>query len=286
MCHNLMLRFFGPYLIAIAIAIALLLCPGRAACVAAPSDGLEPGYRYMYNLDFGAAHQVFRAWQASHPEDPLGFVSDAACYLFSEFDRLHVLQSELFTNDRRFEERSKLPPDPAAKAAFNESLAKADQMVAQILAHSPQDRNALFSQILASGLRGDYAALIEKRNLASLGYMKNSRRIAEQLVAIDPSCYDAYLAVGVENYLLGLNSVPVRWILRLSGAQTDKAEGVKHLRMTAEKGRYLGPFARLLLAVAALRDNDRASARALLAGLSQAFPRNHLYSEELAKISP
>jgi hypothetical protein len=56
--------------------------------------------------------------------------------------------------------------------------------------------------------------------------------------------------------------------------------------MTAEKGRYLGPFARLLLAVAALRDNDRASARALLAGLSQAFPRNHLYSEELAKISP
>jgi hypothetical protein len=116
--------------------------------------------------------------------------------------------------------------------------------------------------------------------------MKNSRRIAEQLVAIDPSCYDAYLAVGVENYLLGLNSVPVRWILRLSGAQTDKAEGVKHLRMTAEKGRYLGPFARLLLAVAALRDNDRASARALLAGLSQEFPRNHLYSEELAKISP
>jgi len=240
----------------------------------------------MYNLDFGAAHQVFRAWQASHPEDPLGFVSDAACYLFSEFDRLHVLQSELFTNDRRFEERSKLPPDPAAKAAFNESLAKADQMVAQILAHSPQDRNALFSQILASGLRGDYAALIEKRNLASLGYMKNSRRIAEQLVAIDPSCYDAYLAVGVENYLLGLNSLPVRWILRLSGAQTDKTEGVEHLRMTAEKGRYLGPFARLLLAVAALRDNDRASARALLAGLSQAFPRNHLYSEELAKISP
>ena len=240
----------------------------------------------MYNLDFAEAHKVFRAWQASHPEDPMGFVSDAAAYLFSEFDRLHVLQSELFTNDKRFEERSKLPPDAAAKAAFNSSLAKADQLVEQALARSPQDRDAMLAQILAGGLRGDYAALIEKRNLASLGYMKNSRRIAEQLVAIDPSCYDAYLAVGVENYLLGVNAAPVRWVLRLSGAQTDKAEGIKHLRMTAEKGRYLGPFARLLLAVAALRDKDRTTARALLAGLAQEFPRNHLYSEELAKISP
>jgi hypothetical protein len=275
-----MLRFFGPCL------IALLLFLGRAASATAPSAGLEQGYRYMYNLDFGAAHKVFRAWQASHPEDPLGFVSDAASYLFSEFDRLHVLQSELFTNDKRFDERSKLPPDPATKAAFNERLAKADQLVGQILAHSPQDRNALFSQILANGLRGDYAAMIEKRNLASLGYMKNSRRIAERLIALDPTCYDAYLAVGVENYLLSLSSAPVRWILRLSGAQTDKTEGVNHLRLTAEKGRYLGPFARLLLAVAALRDKDRATARALLAGLSQEFPQNHLYSEELAKISP
>jgi len=240
----------------------------------------------MYNLNFGAAHLVFRAWQASHPEDPLGFVSDAAAYLFSEFDRMHVLQSEFFTNDKRFEERSKLPPDPAARAAFNESLSKADQLVKQILARSPEDRNAMFSQILANGLRGDYAALIEKRNLASLGYMKNSRQVAERLLAVDPTCYDAYLAVGVENYLLGLSSAPVRWILRLSGSETDKAEGVNHLRMTAAKGRYLGPFARLLLAVAALRDNDRATARALLAGLSQEFPQNHLYSEELAKISP
>jgi hypothetical protein len=204
--------------------------------------------------------------------------------LFSEFDRIHVLQSELFTNDKRFDKRSKLPPDPAAKAAFNESLAKADRLVAQILARSPQDPNAMFSQILANGLRGDYAALIEKRNLASLGYMKNSRQIAERLVAMDPTCYDAYLAVGVENYLLSLNAAPIRWILRMSGAQTDKAEGIEHLRMTAEKGRYLGPFARLLLAVAALRDKDRATARTLLAGLSQEFPRNHLYSEELAKI--
>jgi hypothetical protein len=42
----------------------------------------------------------------------------------------------------------------------------------------------------------------------------------------------------------------------MTGAQTDKSEGLQRLRLTADKGRYLAPFARLLLAVAALRDKD------------------------------
>jgi len=125
---------------------------------------------------------------------------------------------------------------------------------------------------------------VEKRNLAALNTIKNSRVLAERLLAQDPSCYDAYLAIGVENYLLSVNSAPVRWLLRLSGAQTDKEQGLAKLRITAEKGRYLAPYARLLLAVAALRDHDRERARQLLSGLAQEFPHNPLYRKELARI--
>jgi hypothetical protein len=90
--------------------------------------------------------------------------------------------------------------------------------------------------------------------------------------------------LGVENYLLGLNPAPVRWVLRMTGAQTDKQEGLERLRLTADKGHYLAPFARLLLAVAALRDKDRQTARTLLAGLAKEFPGNQLYVTELARI--
>jgi len=48
----------------------------------------------------------------------------------------------------------------------------------------------------------------------------------------------------------------VRWILQAGGAQTDRDKGVEDLRLTAERGLYLSPYARLLLAVAALRSND------------------------------
>lgn len=249
-----------------------------------PQPELERGFREMYNLDFYGAHRTFHFYQKLNPDDPLGYVSDAAAYLFSEFNRLQILESDLFTNDQRFDNRSAEVPDPAVKSAFEAALAQSDELVSKVLATSPSNANALFSRVLANGLRGDYTAMIEKRNLASLSYMKVSRTTAQQLLAIDPSCYDAYLAVGVENYLLGSTSAPVRWMLRITGSQTDKEEGIKRLRQTAEKGYYLAPFARLLLAVAALRGNDKSTARTLLAELATEFPRNELYSKELARI--
>ena len=248
------------------------------------SPRLESGYDQMYNLDFAAAHRTFRDYQQAKPDDPMGYVSNAAAYLFSELSRLHILESDLFTDDSRFEHRSKLSPDPAIKSAFEGELAKGDAAADKILARNPQDANALFAQVLADGLRSDYTALIEKRNLASLSYMKNGRLLAEKLLAIDPSCYDAYLAVGVENYMMGINPAPIRWILHMTGSETDKEAGIQRLRLTADKGHYLAPFARLLLAVAALRDKDRQTARMLLAGLAKEFPNNQLYVTELARL--
>ena len=247
---------------------------------------LESGYGQMYNLDFAGAHQTFTAWESSHPRDPMGPVSNAAAYLFAEFNRLHILESEFFTDDKRFEQRQKFEPDPKTREAFEAELTRGDQLSDQILSHSPKDGPALFSKVMVGGLRGDYQALVEKRNLAALGTIKSARATAEKLLLQDPSYYDAYLAVGVENYLLGLNPAPVRWLLRLGGAQTDKEMGIAKLRLTAEKGHYLAPYARLLLAVAALRDHNRMEARRLLSGLADEFPQNPLYRRELARIEP
>jgi len=238
----------------------------------------------MYDLDFVGAHATFHQYQQGNAADPMGYVSDAAAYLFSEFERLHVLESDLFIDDSHFEARSKLSPDPAIKTEFDAHLAKADALADSALAKNPKDTDALFAKVLGNGLRCDYAALIEKRNIASLGYMKTSRALAQQLLAIDPTRYDAYLSLGAENYLLGANAAPVRWVLKLTGAQTDKQQGIEQLRIVAEKGHYLAPFARLLLAVAALRDKDKQTAKVLLAGLATEFPGNKLYSKELLRI--
>jgi len=271
--------------ITIALSAASCLLAGSGLIPTAGHNAtLDDGYREMYNLRFGDAHQTFAAWKSAHPSDPLAPASDAAAYLFAEFDRLQVLQSEFFTDDSGFKSRPKLSPDPAVKAAFLKQLDDSERLADSALAHDSKDANAAFSKILALGLRSDYLALIEKRYVPSLKYMKDARTRAQDLLAKEPGVYDAYLAVGVENYMLGIKAAPLRWILSMAGAQTDKQQGIHELKLTAEKGHYLQPFARLLLAVAALRDQDKTKARELLAGLVQEFPQNQLYAKELARL--
>ena len=268
------------------IAFLLMFLTGAAwASSPLPATGsLNDGYIQMYDLQFGAAHQVFAQWEQSHPDDPMGPVSDAAAYLFSEFDRMHILQAQFFTNDDAYQQRGPTAPDAATKAGFNRDLTRTQQLAQARLARKPGDTDALLAEVLAAGLQGDYLALVERRDLAGLQSIQRGRRLAQQLLQEHPHCYDAYLAIGAENYLLGIKAAPVRWLLELSGAQTDKQTGIRDLRLVAEKGQYLAPYARLLLAIAALRDHDHSTARRLLAGLAQQFPRNPLYRQELNKI--
>lgn len=266
-----------------AVVSAFLFAPASSA--AGDGSYLDQGYRQMYNLQFRNAHESFHAWEKLHPADPMGPVSDAAAYLFSEFDRLHILESEFFVDDANFRSRKTGAPDSQVRASFEDALNRTQQLADRALSNSQQDYNAMFANVLRLGLHADYQALIEKKYAASLGEMKAGRLLAQQLVAANPTFYDAYLAIGVENYLLSQKVAPLRWILKMSGAETDKEEGIRNLRVTAEKGRYLLPYARLLLAVAALRDNDRGQAANILRDLAREFPNNRLYAQELAKIS-
>jgi hypothetical protein len=245
-----------------------------------PQTAIQQGFDHLYNLDFSGAHQSFDAWQKLHPEDPMGPVSHAADFLFTEFDRLGVLQAQLFVDDDKFESRRKVKPDPNLKKLFDQALSQADDLSRKALAANPSDTNAQFARVLSMGLRSDYAALIERRDLAAISYTKQARTLAEQLLKEKPDAYDAYLAVGVENYLSGIKPAPVRWLLQMGGVQTDKQAGLHDLQLTATHGKLLAPFARLLLAVAALRDKDTAKACGLLNELSSHYPQNSLYRKE------
>jgi hypothetical protein len=238
----------------------------------------------MYDLQFDQAHSIFAAWERSYPNDPMGPASDAAAYLFSELARLGALESELFVDDARFKERAKLRPDPAIKARFLQEIAEADRLADAALQKSPNDPNALLVKSLTLGLRADNAGLIEKQSFAALGYTKEARTYSERLMQAKPGSADAYLGPGVENYLLSLKPAPLRVLLRMTGSSVDHDKGIEELRQTALHGHYLEPFAKLLLAVAALRDDNPARARELLGELHRRFPDNELYTRELNRI--
>jgi len=271
-------------------AAAIVFCLGIAVSTHAQDTGFEDsavidsGYHEMYDLHFNQAHATFQLYMTQHPEDPMGPVSNAAAYLFSEFHRTGVLDMQLFTDDDTYMHHSE-NPDPAIKKALDANLDKAEHLANAVLKSKPNDPRALFAKTLTYGLHADYASLVERKDLKGFQYTKQGSQYAHQLLQVDPHAYDAYLAVGMENYILGLKPAPVRWLLHMAGGETDKDLGEKDLELTAAQGHYLRPLAKLLLAVAAIRDKDKIKARDLLSSLAKEFPNNPLYAQQLAKIS-
>src|SRR5437879_4568671 len=126
-------------------ALLLLALPALAADVSFTLPPLDHGFQLLYNLDFEQAHSIFSAWEQSHPDDPMGPTCDAAGLLFSEFNRLGILEAQFFEDDKKFESRRKLSPDPAVRGRFNAEIQKAQNIARNLLAKDPKNRNALFA---------------------------------------------------------------------------------------------------------------------------------------------
>jgi hypothetical protein len=264
-------------------AFALFSLPAFSQ-ISAASTGLDRGYYDMYDVNFAAAHTVFQQVLNQHPDDSLAAASDAAAYLFGEFDRLHIIDIQLFADQSKFDSRGRLTPDPAIRKAFDDRTTQAGKLADAALARDPKDARALYVKTLVYGMQSDYALMIERRDLAALNLTKQASGYSKQALQSDPHMYDAYLASGVENYMLSLKSAPLRWFLGITGAQTSKEEGIRLLKITAAQGHYLAPFARMMLSVAAIRDGHPQEARTILSSLAHQYPDNSLYNRELARI--
>src|ERR1017187_9259600 len=66
------------------------------------------------------------------------------------------------------------------------------------------------------------------------------------------------------------------FFLHFKGISGDKRRGLEQLEIAALKGHYLRPFAKMLLALAALREKKYPVARIQLMELVDEFPQNPL----------
>ena len=245
---------------------------------------LAAGFRLLYDLRPDDARAKFAIWQASHPDDPLGSAAEAASYLFEECYRQGVLTSEFFLDNKRFLGEIAIKPDQELRDAFFGAERQAQDVARLRLRTHPQDANALFAMTLSLGMQADYASLIEKQQLESLRMIGEADTFAKKLLAVNPDAADAYLTLGTANYVIGSLPALKRLLLHVKGISGDKPGGIRQLEIAATHGRYLRPFAKIILALAALREKKTALARVQLMELVAEFPRNSLFVSELAKL--
>jgi hypothetical protein len=248
-----------------------------------PVPELVAGFNLLYQQKFTEARETFGDWRSHNPEEPFGEVALAASHLFEELYRQGVLTSDFFLNEKRFLHGIDGKPDPVRMSNFREALTQARTLARQRQKTNAKDPEALFALALASGMESDADAILEKKQLDGLKRMKEANEYAKQLLAQRPDATDAYVAPGIANYIIGSLNPGYRLALWFGGIHGDKKLGMEQVAKTAENGRYLRPFAKIMLALAARREKQNVLAQKLLRELKEEFPSNDTFAAEYAK---
>jgi hypothetical protein len=267
------------------VALLILARPARPWQAESPDvPDLDAGFHLLYELKPEEARAKFAARQVSDPEDPLAAAAEAASFFFEECYQQGVLTSEFFLDNKRFLGKVALQPDKQMRIAFFKADLAAQELASRRLKTDPDNVNALLAMTLSLGMQADYAGLIDKQQLESLRMIREADKFAVKLLAVAPEAKDAYLALGTANYIIGSLSAFKRFLLRLKGISGDKRRGLEQLEIAAAGGHYFRPFAKILLALAALREKKTGVARIQLTELVAEFPENPLFAEELARL--
>jgi Tetratricopeptide repeat len=217
----------------------------------------------------------------SHPDDSLESAAEAASYLFEECYRQGILTSAFFLDDKRFPGKAPIKPDPELRSALFTADKRAQELAQLRLKVVPDDANALFSMALRLGMQADNGSLIDNEQLESPKQVREAEKYAKKLLAVTPETADAYLGLGTANFVIGSLPGYKRYALGFIGIHGDKTLGIQQLEMAADRGYYLRPFAKILLALAALQEKRKDVARKQFTELVAEFPENSLFTNEL-----
>lgn len=248
------------------------------------SQDISAALHQMYDSKFNASRQTLSAYSAANPADPLAYSLLAASYLFSELQRGGALTNNLLSDDRRVDQAGNNRVDPTVTAALNEAASQARLHAQALLTLNSRDSNALLALCIVSGVQRDYLALVQHKMRESYEYIKESEGYANQLLQADPKAYDAYLTKGFTEYLVASLPFYLRWPMKLDNVTGTKQQGLEDLRIAADSGCYLKPFAQLLLAMFYLREKQQGQTERLLAQLTQEYPENQSFQQELQKL--
>ena len=266
------------------LALAAVICI-RASAGANPPT-LDDALQRLYGFDFPSTHEILDRYITLHPQEPLPFAFRSSAYLFSELDRLGVLESEFLTDDDRIVEKKKPPvPDAAIRANLLKALEETQARADAALRANPADASALFAMCVSQGVTTDYMALVEKRQLSSLSPARRSNDYAQRLLKLDPKFYDAYLTAGFSEYMVGSLPFFIRWFVHFDNVSGSKDRGKQSLELVAREGRYLKPFAKILLGIISLREKKPRVAQKFLVDLAKDYPGNPLFRKELEKLN-
>jgi tetratricopeptide (TPR) repeat protein len=265
----------------LALVPLLLLAPYQPRAL---DPLVQRGFDHFYNIEYPEAEAAFQQAIAASPNDPNRYNHLAEAVLFGMIYRCGALESEMVTGGNPFLRHPKMEPTRQERQLFDNSINKALELTSSALQKNPNDVDALYAQGVTLGFRGTYEYLVKKAWLDALHDVTAARKLHNRVVELDPSRIDARMTQGAHDYLIGSMPLMYRMLGFLAGFHGDREQGMRTLRVVAEKGFYNQVDAQILLGAIYRRERRPWAVIPTLENLRARYPRNFIVLFELSQM--
>ena len=258
-----------------------------ASTTLSPSEAAElnklrtEGFDALYSIDYATAQAKFEAMTKVAPGDPAGYFYIATNQWMSILNSMRRLQIGLYNSDSFYADTQD-KVNPQLDKEFRAEVQKAMEVAQAKIDKNPNDAEAIYYLGASYGTLAGYEASVARKFISALHNGSKGVDLHRKVIKMDPSYADAYLSIGLYDYIVGTLPLPVKVLAAMGGVHGSRKRGLNELQTAVAKGKYASDDARTMLVALYEREGDYQKALELLDDLSARFPQNYLYSLERA----
>jgi len=279
-------RHFGSLLVLVILIVPALFVgtPNQDLRNPAFMTEARKGFEQIYNLDYRDAFRTFselKSRNPRHPAPPLYLAS--VVWLQELFDR-NELDLDNFIAPGYFTEPSARKMAPEDRKAFFDYLATCESLCNALLKEDPKNPEARYFLGSMYGVQGAFAITIDRSYSDAFSKGKKAYKYHSDLIQQRPDFYDAYMSVGLYEYVVDNLPWYIKWVAVIVGYRGSQERGFQYLTKAAEKGIYAADDARVLQTVLYVREKRFADALANARALHVKYPKNFILHLNEAQI--
>lgn len=248
------------------------------------------GTEAVYNLDYATARAKFEEIRRLLPSHPVGDLNLATLLWLEYLNKNRRLQTGLYKKDSSFyagaekarEESEGDTVDPAFDRAFRDRMAQAKTKALALANRNRNDADAIYFLGAYYGVMAGYEASTARKFFAAMRNGSRSVDAHEKVVKLRPDYYDAYLSIGLYDYIVGSLPFAYKALAAVAGVRGNKQRGIERLVKLIESNSASSDDARVLLMAVYQNEGRFEDALAILKSLNSKYPASYLLKLETA----
>ena len=243
------------------------------------------GFNAVYNIDYKTARERFLQMTRLAPDHPAGYVYLANNLWLETLYQSRRLSTSVYTGESFYaQDKDEDKVDPKRDRDFNDYIRQAIAAARARLAKNPKDVEALYYNASALGIRAAYGTSVKRSFTRAIGDANESIKIQRQVIKLDPGYIDAYLSIGLYEYVIDSLPGGLKFLARLAGLKGSKQKGIEHLERVTREGKFTADDARVVLLGIYSKENNLERALEIISHMVNQYPRNYLFGVERASM--